>query len=94
MMNFYQKQLSDFTRDFYAGASTGIILSSCLGSIAAMLVLMNGHALAEMIQLGLIVVVCMWFNASVLAQLKAKFVFNSLIFSLLVSTTFILINIL
>ncbi len=93
-MNFYQKQLSDFTRDFYAGASTGIILSSCLGSIAAMLVLMNGHALAEMIQLGLIVVVCMWFNASVLAQLKAKFVFNSLIFSLLVSTTFILINIL
>ncbi len=94
MMNFYQKQLSDFTRDFYAGASTGIILSSCLGSIAAMLVLMNGNALAEMIQLGLIVVVCMWFNASVLAQLKAKFVFNSLIFSLLVSTTFILINIL
>ncbi len=93
MMNFYQKQLSDFTRDFYAGASTGIILSSCLGSIAAMLVLMNGHALAEMIQLGLIVVVCMWFNASVLAQLKAKFVFNSLIFSILVSTTFILINI-
>ncbi len=92
-MNFYQKQLSEFTRDFYAGASTGIILSSCLGSIAAMLVLMNGNALAEMIQLGLIVVVCMWFNASVLAQLKAKFVFNSLIFSILVSTTFILINI-
>ena len=93
-MNFYQKQLSEFTRDFYAGASTGIIVSSCLGSIAAMLVLMNGHGLAEMIQLGLIVVVCMWFNASVLAQLKAKFVFNSLIMSLLVSTSFILINIL
>ncbi len=93
-MNFYQKQLSEFTRDFYAGATTGIIVSSCLGSIAAMLVLMNGHGVAEMIQLGLIVVVCMWFNASVLAQLKTKFVFNSLIISLLVSTTFILINIL
>ena len=93
-MNFYQKQLSEFTRDFYAGASTGIIVSSCLGSIAAMLVLMNGHGWGEMIQLGLIVVVCMWFNASVLAQLKAKFVFNSLILSLLVSTIFILINIL
>ncbi|MGA8855333.1 MAG: hypothetical protein WB492_14260 [Christiangramia sp.] len=93
-MNFYQKQLSEFTRDFYAGASTGIIVSSCMGSIAAMLVLMNGHDLTDMIQLGLIVVVCMWFNASVLAQLKAKFVFNSLIISLLVSTTFILINIL
>ena len=93
-MGIYQKQLSEFTRDFYAGASTGIIVSSCLGAVAAMLVLMNGHELAQMIQLGLIVVVCMWFNASVLAQLKPKFVFNSLIISLLVSTFFILINIL
>ncbi|GAA4307957.1 hypothetical protein GCM10023115_37620 [Pontixanthobacter gangjinensis] len=93
-MNFYQKQLSEFTRDFYAGASTGIIVSSCMGSIAAMLVLMNGHGLIDMIQLGIIVVVCMWFNASVLAQLKPKFVFNSLILSLAVSTTFILLNIL
>lgn len=93
-MRLYQKQLSEFTRDFYAGASTGIIVSSCLGSIAAMLVLMNGHGVKEMIQLGLIVVVCMWFNASVLAQLKPKFVFNSLIISILVSTTFILLNIL
>lgn len=92
-MNFYQKQLSEFTRDFYAGASTGIIVSSCLGSIAAMLILMNGHSLTDMIQLGIIVVVCMWFNASVLAQLKPKFVFNSLILSLLVSSSFILINI-
>ena len=92
-MNFYQKQLSEFTRDFYAGASTGIIVSSCLGSIAAMLVLMNGHGLTEMIQLGLIVVVSMWYNDSVLAQLKPRFVFNSLILSILVNTTFILLNI-
>ncbi|PTX41646.1 hypothetical protein C8P64_3145 [Christiangramia gaetbulicola] len=93
-MNIYQKQLSEFSRDYYAGASTGILVSSCLGAIAAMLILMNGHEIAEMIQLGLVVVVCMWFNASVLAQLKSKFVFNSLIISLLVSITFILINIL
>ncbi|MCB7481550.1 hypothetical protein [Christiangramia sediminis] len=93
-MTFYQKQLSEFTRDFYAGATTGIIVSSCLGSIAAMLVLMNGHAIGEMIQLGVIVVACMWYNASVLAQLKSKFVFNSLIISILISTIFILINIL
>ena len=93
-MNIYQKQLSEFSRDYYAGASTGILVSSCLGAIAAMLILMNGHGIAEMIQLGLVVVVCMWFNASVLAQLKSKFVFNSLIISLLVSIAFILINIL
>lgn len=93
-MTVYQKQLSEFKQDYYAAISTGIIVSSCLGSIAAMLILMNGHSLTDMIQLGLIVVVCMWYNASVLAQLKAKFVFNSLITSILVSTTFILINIL
>lgn len=92
-MTFYQKQLSEFSRDFYAGSTTGIILSTCVGSIAAMLVLMNGHGLVNMIQLGAIVVVCMWYNASVLAQLKPKFVFNSLIISLLVSISFIVANI-
>lgn len=91
-MKFYQQQLSEFTEDYFAGATTGILVSSMMGSIAAMLILMNGHGLLDMVQLGLIVVVCMWFNASVLAQLKAKFVFNSLIVSLLVSTIFILIK--
>ncbi len=93
-MTIYQKQLSEFKRDFFAGATTGILVSSCLGSIAAMLILMNGHTVIDMIQLGLVVVACMWYNASVLAQLKAKFVFNSLITSLLLSTSFILLNIL
>lgn len=91
-MNFYQQQLSEFTEDYYAGATTGILVSSMMGSIAAMLILMNGHGLVDMVQLGIIVVVSMWYNASVLAQLKAKFVFNSLIISLLVSTIFILIK--
>lgn len=92
-MTFYQKQLSDFTKDFYAGMSTGIIVSSCLGSIAAMLILMNGHGVTDMIQLGVIVVVAMNYNASVLAQLKPKYVFNSLILSILMSVLFIIINI-
>lgn len=91
-MNFYQQQLSEFTEDYFAGATTGVLVSSMMGSIAAMLILMNGHGLVDMVQLGIIVVVSMWYNASVLAQLKAKFVFNSLIISLLVSTIFILIK--
>lgn len=92
-MTIYQKQLSEFKRDYLAGATTGVLVSSCLGSVAAMLVLMNGHTVGHMIQLGLIVVVCMWYNASFLAQLKAKFVFNSLIVSLVVSSIFIVVNI-
>ncbi|APU68332.1 MAG: hypothetical protein VX712_08630 [Bacteroidota bacterium] len=93
-MTIYQRQLTEFSRDFQAGATTGIILSSGLGSIAAMLVLMNGHEFYHMIQLGLIVVVAMWYNAAVLSQLSPKFVFNSLILSLGVSSIFILLNLL
>lgn len=93
-MSFYTKSLSDFREDFYAGATTGILVSSCIGSIAAMLILMNGHGLLNMIELGLVVVVCMWYNASVLAQLKPKFVFNSLLVSIIVSAIFIVVNLL
>ncbi|WP_300436870.1 hypothetical protein [Christiangramia sp.] len=91
-MTLYQKTLNEFTQDFFAGATTGILVSSCLGSIAAMFILMNGHDVINMIQLGIIVVACMWFNASVLAQLKAKFVLNSLIISLILSSILIIIN--
>ncbi|WP_034923859.1 hypothetical protein [Gillisia sp. CAL575] len=93
-MTIYNKQLSEFKRDFFAGATTGILVSSCLGSIAAMLILINGHTAIDMIQLGLVVVACMWYNASVLAQLKARFVFNSLIVSIVLSISFILIKLL
>lgn len=93
-MSFYTKSLADFKENFYAGATTGIIVSSCVGSIAAMLILMNGHGLLNMIELGLVVVVCMWFNASVLAQLKPKFVFNSFLVSIFVSSIFIVVNLL
>lgn len=91
-MTVYQQQLSEFKEDYLAGATTGVLVSSCLGSIAAMLILTNGNTVINMIQLGLIVVVCMWYNASFLAQLNAKFVFNSLITSIMVSFVLIVIN--
>lgn len=91
-MKLYQKLFIDFEEMYLAHATLGIIASSCLGSIAAMLVLMKGHAFINMFELFLIVVVCMGFNASVLAQMKPKFVFNTLIVSLSVSTLLIFIN--
>ncbi len=93
-MDFYKKSLEEFTTDFYAGATTGIIVSSCLGSIAAMMILMGGTGIVNMVELSLVVIVCMWYNASVMAQLKVKFVFNSLIFSILISSLFIVVNLL
>lgn len=84
-MNLYQKGLTDFREMYYSNAVLGIIASSCIGSIAAMLVLMSGTSFFEFVQLFLVVSVAMWYNASVLAQLKPKFVFNSLIVSVLMS---------
>lgn len=92
-MSFYQKQLSEFSTDYYAGAATGILVSSCIGAIAAMFVLGNGHGFINMLQLGMIVVSCMWFNTTVLAQLSSKHVFNSLIVSVIVNLILICINI-
>lgn len=91
-MKLYDKLYQDFEEMFLGYASLAIIASSCLGSIAAMLVLMKGHNFLNMTELFLIVAVCMGFNASVLAQLKPKFVFNSLIISLAVSTLLIIAN--
>ncbi|PKP26559.1 MAG: hypothetical protein CVU03_03210 [Bacteroidetes bacterium HGW-Bacteroidetes-2] len=84
-MKLYQSSLSDFKELYYANAALGIIASSCLGSVAAMLILMCGIDFFEMVQLFFIVSVAMWYNATVLAQMKPKFVFNSLLISVLAS---------
>ncbi len=91
-MKLYAKLYKDFQEMYLGYASLAIIASSCLGSVAAMFILMNGHGFANMIQLFLVVTVCMTFNAAVLAQLKTKFVFNSLIISLIMSTILIIVN--
>ena len=91
-MKLYQNLLEDFKEMYLGYAALAIILSSCLGSVAAMFVLMKGHGVVNMTELFLVVAVCMGFNATVLAQLKPKWVFNSLILSLVVSTLLIVIN--
>ncbi|TBW30434.1 hypothetical protein EZJ28_01545 [Gramella sp. KN1008] len=91
-MKLYTKLYKDFEEMYLGYAALAIIASSCWGSVAAMFILMNGHGLWNMIQLFLVVAVCMGFNAAVLAQLRTKFVFNSLIISLAVSTLMIIAN--
>lgn len=92
-MKLYNNLLADFEEMPMGYSTIGIIASSCLGSVAAMLILMQGHGLLDMLQLFVVVSVCMGFNAVILAQFKPKFIFNSLLLSLAVSAIFILINI-
>jgi len=88
-MRLYHITLKEFSDNFPLYMTLGVIASSCLGSVAAMLTLMKGTGPAEFVELSLVVAVCMWYNASALAQLKPKFVYNSLLISLLVSISLI-----
>ena len=93
-MKIYRNLLGEFEELFLMHATLGIIASSCIGSAAAMFILMDGHSFINMVELFLVVTVCMGFNAAVLAQMKPKFVFNTLIVSLVTSVIFIAVNIL
>ena len=88
----YSKLLKDFQELYMAYIPLMIILSSCLGSVAAMYTLMQERSSLQVIELSLCVIVCMLFNASILAQMKAKFVFNLLIISLVTNSLLILLN--
>ena len=91
-MSLYQKTLSDFNNNFIGFATLIVIGQSCLGSAAAMNVLKNGTSMIQMFQLGVIVLICMLVNTSILAQMKHKVIFNLTILSVISSITFIILN--
>ncbi|SDK69512.1 hypothetical protein SAMN04488034_101140 [Salinimicrobium catena] len=92
-MRLYNNLYKDFEELFVGYSALAIILSTCLGAASAMVILMNGHDLLQMIQLFVVVAVCMIYMVTVLAQMKAKFVFNTLILSLVVSSVLLLVNV-
>ena len=91
-MSFYNKMLSQFQEMYYLGIVLGIIASSCIGSIAASLALKNLPGFIELFQLSIAVGTAMWFNATVLAQLNIKIVFNSLLISIVANIFIIIVH--
>ncbi|WP_430498470.1 hypothetical protein [Gaetbulibacter sp. PBL-D1] len=93
-MNTYNNLFKDFNDNYILYIPLSIILQSCIGSIAAMFILMNSTATSfHFFQLTLCVVVSMSYNAAIFAQLKNKFVFNSLIVALVVNIMLIIVNV-
>ncbi|HLV62680.1 hypothetical protein [Galbibacter sp.] len=92
-MTLYNKYLKIFEKSFYLYISFGILLSSCVGGVAAMLVLMNGSGPIEMFELFLITCVAMGYNTAVLANLKPRITYNILLGSVGVNLLIILLNI-
>lgn len=91
-MKLYNDYLKEYSKGLLGYSAIAIIGQSCLGSIAIMLILMNGHAPIQLIQLFFVTVFCMAYNAMIISQQKAKTSFNSLIISILSSFVFIIIN--
>lgn len=88
----YSKLLKDFKQMYMAYIPLMIILSSCLGSVAAMYILMQERSTLQVIELSICVIICMAFNASILAQMKPKFVLNLLIASVFINSILTIVN--
>jgi len=92
MNTVYNKYLTMFKTEYMLYIPLSIIFQSCLGSIAAMYILENHVPSFSFFQLGLCVVVSMLYNASVLAQLNSKLVFNLLLLTITVNTLLLILN--
>lgn len=92
-MKLYNTLYKDFEDLFVGYSAVAIILTTCLGAAAAMVILMNGHDFLQMFQLFVVLVGAMAYLVSVLAQMKPKFVFNTLILSIILSSLLLLVNV-
>lgn len=91
-MNLYDKGLTDFKEHLTLYVPLSIIFQSCLGSVAAMFIIINSAHNFRFIDLILVVSFAMAYNGSLYAQLKPKIIYNLLIATILVHTTFLIIN--
>ena len=87
----YKSLLAEFKRELPGYSAIAIIPQSCIGSVAAMVLLIDDmDTVAKMSLLFLVTIFCMAYNGAVLAQLKPKITFNLLLLSLLFSFVIII----
>jgi len=92
--NIYGQTFNEFKKRQLGYSTIAIIGQSCLGSAAAMLLLMGDMEMAlKMTILFFVTIFCMAFNGAVLAQLKPLTTFNLLILSIVFSTLVIIAHI-
>ncbi|WP_194850320.1 hypothetical protein [Nonlabens antarcticus] len=95
VLDLYNSFMEEYRSGSVAYATISLLGQSCLASVAAMVLLMNPSGFSrpvQMIELFLVTIFCMGFNASVLSQQKEKFQVNLLIVSVLVSLTVICLH--
>jgi hypothetical protein len=85
MNTMYAKINQDWNQNFIDYSALAIILSTCIGSIAVMTTMMQGHNLVQMIQVFFVVAACSVHNASILTVQKPSLVLKLLVASLAIS---------
>lgn len=93
MYKLYQNSLKEYKAGAMGYCAIAVIFQSGLGSVAIMLILMAGSTLFEVVQLSLVTIGCMLYNAAVLSQQKAKLAFNVLLTSVILSSVVIVFQI-
>ena len=91
-MTLYAKGLEDFREHLTLYVPLSIIFQSCLGSIAAMFILKSSFQTFHFLDLALVVSFAMAYNGALYAQMKPKVIYNLFIATILVHTTFLIIN--
>ncbi|HZJ18913.1 MAG TPA: hypothetical protein VFD35_00990 [Pricia sp.] len=81
----YNNLLTEFKREQMGYASIAIIPQSCIGAVAAMMLLLSGLTIINLILLFVVTMLCMAYTGAVLAQFKSKTTFNLLILSVVFS---------
>ncbi len=89
MNTMYAKINQDWNQNFIGYSALAIILSTCVGSIAVMITMMQGHNLVQMIQVFFVVAACSVHNASILTVQKPSLVLKLLVASLAISIAII-----
>ena len=91
-MTLYNKGLEDFKEHLTLYVPLSIIFQSCLGSVAAMFILKNSFQTFRFIDLTIVVSFAMAYNGALYAQMKPKVIYNLFIATILVHTTFLVMN--
>ncbi|WP_350288343.1 hypothetical protein [uncultured Croceitalea sp.] len=94
MSTLYAKINTDWNENFIGYSALAIILSTCLGSMAVLLTMMQGNGVSQMIEIFVVVAACSAHNASILTVQKPALVLKLLVLSLTISILVMLANLL
>lgn len=93
LKKIYKEALNEYVEGAIGYSAIAIIAQSALGSIAVMLINMNGNSIFNVIEFMLVTIFCMTYNATVLSQQKPAFAFKVLTVSVIFSFLMIVYNI-